>query len=362
VAYTWDRRKVTARTVAMAFSDVMLKPALGCLPKAGRSGKLAIAALLMVIAGYLYLSHARKDGNAPPRITRDLPESSTPVSKSSEKGIGQAKNRLPEQTVKATPEAVTEKPGSLAAQSKPSEKPLAIPAKVETNKPQDGLKTVEQPPLPEKQSLSRAQAAIQAFNGAAARMSISPIKRLNENKPVMDQLRMEASRRGLELDRFTGGLDDLLRLHQSSILEVTQKGMNESSYVGLTGFGRGKVSVQPPVSGKTSLSRKELASIWSGRAYILWRNSEKIRLPLTSGDKGSDVIRLQILLQAAGSEALEVNGVYDEATMKAVKDFQRSRKIRATGTMGANTLIQLYRSVTGPQPPDREGRADGGGR
>jgi general secretion pathway protein A len=362
VAYTWDRRKVTARTVAMAFSDVMLKPALGCLPKAGRSGKLAIAALLMVIAGYLYLSHAKKNETPHPRISRDLPESAVPVSESSEKSMDQAKSRVPEQTVKASPEEVAEKTGSLATQPKPAEKPVAIPAKEEMRQQQDRLKTNEQAPLPEKQSLSSAQAAILAFNGAAAKMRSYPIKRLNENKPVMDQLRMEASRRGLELDRFTGSLDDLFRLHQSSILEVTQKGLNESSYVGLTGFGRGNVSVQPPVSGKTSLSRKELASIWSGRAYILWRNSEKISLPLTSGEKGSDVIRLQILLQAAGSEALEVNGVYDEATMKAVKDFQRSRRIKATGTLGVSTLIQLYRSVTGPQHPDGAGSADGGGR
>src|SRR5512137_78757 len=58
VAYTEDRRRITARTVALAFRDVMLKPALRFVPKLDRKSALAIAAILLVIGGSLYLSRS----------------------------------------------------------------------------------------------------------------------------------------------------------------------------------------------------------------------------------------------------------------------------------------------------------------
>ena len=129
----------------------------------------------------------------------------------------------------------------------------------------------------------------------------------------------------------------------------------------LTGSTGGRLSIYPPISGRSSFRKDEIDRLWSGRSYILWRNNEKIGLPLKKGDSGSDVIRLQILLQSAGAGSFEVNGLFDENTAQEVRAFQRSRSISASGKVGPVTLIHLYRAVNVPSSPGHERSAKGGG-
>jgi general secretion pathway protein A len=203
--------------------------------------------------------------------------------------------------------------------------------------------------------------ALQAFNALASQWGVAPVSRLSEQKPLIAQLRGEAAKRGLELDGFNGKMDELLRLDTPALLDLSGKGTSGPLLVALTGSRGGKVRVHPPLLGKSSLSRGELSPLWSGRSYILWRNSEKIRLPLLQGATGNDVIRVQILLQAAGAISLEVNGVYDDNTAQAVREFQRSKKISATGKLGPSTLIRLYRAVNIPSSPVPAAQPKGGG-
>jgi peptidoglycan hydrolase-like protein with peptidoglycan-binding domain len=56
-----------------------------------------------------------------------------------------------------------------------------------------------------------------------------------------------------------------------------------------------------------------------------------------------------------------VNGFYDKSTVKAVKDFQASRKIGATGKVSPITLIQLYKAVNGASAPSLAKHGKGGG-
>ena len=53
--------------------------------------------------------------------------------------------------------------------------------------------------------------------------------------------------------------------------------------------------------------------------------------------------------------------MYDENTAKTVRDFQVSRKIRATGKVDPVTLIQLYKAVNGASAPSLARSGKGGG-
>jgi hypothetical protein len=208
---------------------------------------------------------------------------------------------------------------------------------------------------------SETKTALQAFNALASRLGVAPVSRLGERTPLINQLRGEAAKRGLELDSFNGKMDELLRLDAPALLVLSRKGTRGTLLVALTGSRDGKIRIHPQLLGKSAFSRAELAPFWSGRAYILWRNGEKIRLPLARGAAGNDVIRVQILLQAAGAGSLEVNGTYDENTEKAVREFQKSRKISTTGKVGTLTLIRLYRAALGPSSPGPAAQPKGGG-
>lgn len=61
---------------------------------------------------------------------------------------------------------------------------------------------------------------------------------------------------------------------------------------------------------------------------------------LRPGDSGRDVRRAQALLKSLGY-ALEVNGVFDESTRKAVVDFQGQQGLRKDGLIGPDTRRQL---------------------
>jgi general secretion pathway protein A len=114
--------------------------------------------------------------------------------------------------------------------------------------------------------------------------------------------------------------------------------------------------------GRNTFSKAELASVWSGRAYLLWRNVENIPLPMATGSAGNGVRRLQSLLRDAGVRTISVSGSYDETTLQAVKNFQTSRRISATGEIGPITLIQLYKAVNAGSFPTFTTSGKGGGR
>jgi general secretion pathway protein A len=367
VAYTEDLRRITARTVALAFRDVMLRPALRFVPKLDKKSALAIVALLLVIGGSLYLGR----GNAPVDRASEVVREARPAPAVAPKAAAEIRPAPVPAPQKIAPQPVAKEapppaaalttvpvPAVPAAVQKADKKALPRAVPITGNLPPvtNTMSTPASAPPPPGGS----KTALQAFNALAPRLGVAPVSRLSERKPLITQLRGEAAKRGLELDSFNGEMDELLRLDIPALLDLSGKGAKGTLLVALTGSSGGKVRVHPPLLGKSALSRGELAPLWSGQAYILWRNGEKIRLPLSQGATGNDVIRVQILLQAAGGASLEVNGVYDENTAQAVKEFQRSKKIRATGKMGPLTLIRLYREVLGPTSAGPGARPKGG--
>ncbi len=314
VAYTRNRREITARTITLAFRDVMLKPALALSPALRTWGAVALLLVLLAICGYAYRPVAPTAAPAP----------TVPVVK---KTGGQA----PPPSAPATTEAQPVAPGF--AQAVRNE--LAV--------------------------RSETKNAVLAFNALAALWQAPPVRRVNERAPLAQELKQCAGKRHLEMTPFTGGMDELLRLGAPALLTLSPRDTKGTFVVALTGVRDGQLLIQPPLLGRSAFSRTEIASVWSGRAHILWRNGKGIRCPLTVGSRGESVKKVQQLLQTAGFHTLTTSGRYDEATRNCVKDFQKSRNSRETGTVDPLTLIQLYRAANDPVVPGSAGNGKGGG-
>jgi hypothetical protein len=116
-------------------------------------------------------------------------------------------------------------------------------------------------------------------------------------------------------------------------------------YLVLTGRDSGRLSVAPPLLGKSSLSEAELKGFWSGRAYIAWKDFNRIAPSSIPDANGVGVIRLQIMLAGAGVYGLEPSGVYDEGTINAVREFQKRHGVAQSGRADGITLLLLYRDA-----------------
>lgn len=68
-------------------------------------------------------------------------------------------------------------------------------------------------------------------------------------------------------------------------------------------------------------------------------------LVLLSGDTGTKVTALQYLLLASGTR-VKATGVYDSATVGAVKQYQAAKRLGKDGEAGPKTLRTLFSSVT----------------
>lgn len=93
-----------------------------------------------------------------------------------------------------------------------------------------------------------------------------------------------------------------------------------------------------PVDG--TAGNKTLQKLYSSTAIAASETSPSYET-IRPGDKGEMVVELQDCLMQAGY-LQEITGVYDDATVKAVKDFQRAHNLTPDGTAGAKTLVLLF--------------------
>jgi hypothetical protein len=372
----------------------MLKPALRFLPTLRKSAAAALMVALLAMGAYLYKTHEK----APTAVKSAAETTVKPVAPITEKpAVAPAKPLPASVTAKRVVAPATAKPAVAHEMAKPvvamvmpkplasheilkpgvapaKEKPVAEPPiiQIEDKKVVAELpgRAVEQPVLPfSKQALanelslrSEAKNAVQAFNAVSLFWQVPPVVQMNERPPMINQIKGQAEKRHLEMAHFKGKMDDLLRLDSPALLALSPKGTKGSYLVALTGVRDGKLQISPSLLGRNTFSKAEIAPLWSGQAYIPWRNGERIPSTLAKGAAGPDVIRLQVLLQTAGLHSVEVNGMYDEKTVKTIKDFQASRKISATGKVNPITLIQLYKAVNGASAPSLAKQGKGGGK
>jgi general secretion pathway protein A len=208
-----------------------------------------------------------------------------------------------------------------------------------------GPATPESGPL--RQELARTpqnENVMQAFNAVGRLWGVRPVTNY-QGKLVPDLDRL-AARRQLRLLRVGGPLNDLLLLDSPALVEVSLPGNAGKRYLALTGIAGNKVAITPALAGRSTVSRDELATLWSGQGYIPWRNYEEIPDIATPGTTGAQVTRLQRLLTTAGVYQGKTTGIFDQGTISAVEQFQKRRGVPVDGRVGEHTLLLLYQTGT----------------
>jgi general secretion pathway protein A len=188
------------------------------------------------------------------------------------------------------------------------------------------------------------ESARRAFNTLASRWNARPLSE-SDNLNSIDAMERAALDRELCFYRFSGNLGVLLRIDYPVVLELNMPGISGKRFISLVGMENEHLLVDPPISGRGSLSFSELEKHWSGNGFLLWKDPMNLLPRTLQGSKGEHVKRLQALLKEAGAYTRPLTGVYDSDTLSAVKEFQSSKGIEQDGIVGGQTLMLLYHSI-----------------
>jgi general secretion pathway protein A len=192
--------------------------------------------------------------------------------------------------------------------------------------------------------MSESSSAVQAFNALAVKWKAAPVSASIPGTQNMD-LNSLATNRSLRISRFGGNLGALLRMNLPAILEVRLPGIDGKRYLALTDVEPGRLTVSPQIAERNYITPGELDKVWSGRAYLVWKNFRNIPIGLKNGSYGEAVGRLQALLMDAGFYRGAATNQFDGPTIASVESFQAARGLEVDGIAGNNTLMLLYRSA-----------------
>ena len=137
-----------------------------------------------------------------------------------------------------------------------------------------------------------------------------------------------------------GGLSDLLRANQPTVLVMDGAGKDRPYYVVLTALDAESATVI--VAGATHrVALVQIAPLWSGKYVLLWYAPLGFNNVLAAGSRGSAVSWLrQSLARVQGGNA-DGPALFDDELVGRVKAFQLAEGMAPDGVAGALTLIRL---------------------
>jgi general secretion pathway protein A len=159
-----------------------------------------------------------------------------------------------------------------------------------------------------------------------------------------DFLGILARHNGLAVARVDGGLDMLQGLNLPALVLFHAPQGQDPAYLTLTRI-EGDTWIfsgaeEPPAiieAGKT-----QVAQLFTGVAYVLWKNFLDCPGVIPSSAPKSAVVTLKTLLQDIGFTYIAVNDFYDEQTRLAVREIQAKYGLPPDGRVGPLTKIVLY--------------------
>ena len=188
-----------------------------------------------------------------------------------------------------------------------------------------------------------------SFDAAVA--SYTRLLQLWDSAPVADAeladgtLNLEpiAATRGLRYLNVDLNEALLQLLDLPALLELRLPGETDVRYVLMDSVDSARGTVR--LAGDVTVSSAMLHQWWTGRAHILWKDSEGLQRDLGPGSGGPAVRKLQGLLAEAGVYQTPPTGLYDDLTENAVRRFQEAKHIVSDGIAGPITQILLNNSL-----------------
>lgn len=235
----------------------------------------------------------------------------------------------------------------------PTEPVVVAPPVISATVPESASTLASEPesPLADRMQVLRRQLSAQqssqdlrnAFNAMAGLWQVKP---LDADTPIQPgSLRNMARDRGLDLTTYSGSFASFLQFNLPAILDLSIPGVDSPRYLALTAFDSGGFRVSPEFPHGDRLQIDELESLWSGYAYLVWKNHADIPYIGKTGEQGQSVLLLQQLLARSGFYNQSPSGLFDQDTIAAVTRFQAASGLIQDGRIGPQTLILLYRAA-----------------
>jgi hypothetical protein len=207
------------------------------------------------------------------------------------------------------------------------------------------------------QKLSLLDSAVQAANGLLHAWGVDLLREEEWQSGTID-LGAIAHTRRLEYLPLDGSFNLLSLLDLPAILELRTPGQHEIRFALLMGIHGDSCRVL--VGREQEIPSQILSEHWFGRAYLFWKDFERVNAPLTIGSVGQQVRRLYMLLsQTPGINArFSANDrldTFSQQTQEVVARFQKSKRLAPDGVVGPQTMITLYNSVPGYLRPSLSG-------
>jgi general secretion pathway protein A len=191
-----------------------------------------------------------------------------------------------------------------------------------------------------------------AFNALADVWQVAP---LSDGEMIGDlqDLWIAAGVRGLRVSRIEGPLSAMLRINYPLMIEISDGDGTRLLAVVRERFGN--FAIVPSLNGLPHAGLEELEPLFTGRAFLFWRNTLDLSPVFSPGAGKRRIGDLQRLLMEAGSPVSRIDGVYDRRTIEAVKDFQRRQGLPSEETLGMETLLLLYQAAGRYEVPKLRG-------
>ncbi len=195
-------------------------------------------------------------------------------------------------------------------------------------------------------------AAVAAFNALAG---VWEVPTLTDREKIGDlqDLWDAAGARGLRVSRIEGPLAAMLRLNYPLMIEISDG--NGPRLLALLREQFGNFTVAPSLNGLPHAGLEEIEPLFTGRAFLFWRNALDLPSAFSPGTTGRRIGDLQRLLNEAGSPVFRVDGIYGRRTVEAVKDFQQRQGLPPDETLGMETLLLLYQAAGRYEVPNLRG-------
>jgi general secretion pathway protein A len=173
----------------------------------------------------------------------------------------------------------------------------------------------------------------------------APVKHYGKKRIVDDEtfFTLTAKENGFLVQKIEGNFDLIKQLDMPAMIGFTIPGNMRPKYLALSAMDDSKlVFLAADPNRRIEMSSEQLAKIWSGIAYIPWKNffGYQGTTPI-SGPIESTII-LKKMLRNIGYTNLDETSKYDEKTKAAVQKMQSEHGLPADGFVGPLTKIILY--------------------
>ncbi len=166
---------------------------------------------------------------------------------------------------------------------------------------------------------------------------------LDSIQNIRDFFHLSAKHQGLHLEVIWHDLSLVRSLNVCAIFEFSSLGAKHPVYLtAVEATDRSMTFLYDHGRERLVVDDETIRSHWSGRAFVFWKNFYNYQGIIPLNSQKESIITLKLHLRDIGYDNVEINGIYDVSTRRAVEALQAKHNIPVDGYVGPLTQIALY--------------------